>query len=668
LILTLLVCRGQTVSSTGALLSPKVESLTQKVIFGKNSEEEKAKSIYEWITNNIKYDVSIYNQHKRKSQIVSDVLKRKKATCEGFAHLFHDMCIAADIKAHTIKGYAKDILFRYGDTFHISNHTWNAVKIDNNWYLVDVTYGSGAIQRKERQFRENLLKTCPNGTPFRKTNISLEYVRNKYRFINQPNLDYFKANPEKLIRTHLPINPMWQLIKVPVSIQGFEADTSNLLLDSIDTYTDNYKFKDSIRLFFEKTKRKQLWYEGDRAYRFNNRNKLAKAQGNYSFSQILWNTEKDARHPNLKSKQEALKKIAIHIDSADYYFEKAGQMNDKIHSDKKGINKKRNTTTIQKNKVYLSKNYKFLDKNEAIVHNTKYKNKELKETIDSYENYYEILSNTHIYDVNHNKKHPTVEREEKIEINNQEVTQNTFEISEHQIIMDSLIAEHNRRKDQIIDTNNRQNARYTQANSGLINNNYLLSKAYDDNTNRQKIRQQKQQIALNKMKIDTIIEINRIEKRKVAKQMQKTIKGNYNVVKRFVKKNQSRIKRNKKYNKIDEKEDQRYLKQTQLLMTQVDQMIQFNKKHLSENLEDKKAAESLVNKLYEENAWMYSENVIESKRYNAFVAEENFRYEDEKKHLSPLAADTKRIKSEVKKQLRKVTKQIEKDEAKRKKQ
>src|SRR5690606_11087438 len=134
------------------------------------------------------------------------------AICFGYAQLFQKMCALADIKSAVVNGYGKGTVSA-SLPMEEPNHSWNAVRIDGRWYLLDATWGSST------QSREN-------------------------EFVQISNDDYFLIPPEKFVLTHLPGNAMWQLLGNPVSMKTFlQADTTILqhllLSDSTYAYTDS---------------------------------------------------------------------------------------------------------------------------------------------------------------------------------------------------------------------------------------------------------------------------------------------------------------------------------------------------------------------------------------------------------------------------------------------
>src|SRR6266496_1666864 len=139
-----------------------VEELTSPVTLAKlltasdTTDHQKVRSIFRWITDNIAFNVKSFQNHGRVSsadywleedddtsavlkplneRVAEIVLKRRTAVCDGYARLFKTLCDCAGIRCEIITGYAKTNINRIGVQFR-SNHKWNAVFIDSNWYLL----------------------------------------------------------------------------------------------------------------------------------------------------------------------------------------------------------------------------------------------------------------------------------------------------------------------------------------------------------------------------------------------------------------------------------------------------------------------------------------------------------------------------------------------------
>ncbi|MFC1841272.1 transglutaminase domain-containing protein, partial [Thermodesulfobacteriota bacterium] len=179
-----------------ALNTPKkyeqsIDLLRDYLINGTNNDFEKVRSVFTWIANNINYDIDSYFSENNDINLNDDILITKKAVCGGFAQLFEDI-LSSEVKTITISGYAKDSKYSQVDRFNGKpNHVWNAVKIDSKWYLLDVTWAAGHINKNKKYVKE-----------FDDT--------------------YFLTPPEHFIFDHLPIDNRWQLISTPISLNEFE--------------------------------------------------------------------------------------------------------------------------------------------------------------------------------------------------------------------------------------------------------------------------------------------------------------------------------------------------------------------------------------------------------------------------------------------------------------
>lgn len=70
------------------------------------------------------------------------------------------VCSYAGLFCTVLTGFAKGLDYRPGDKFKGTeyNHSWNAVYIDNNWYLVDSHWATRYLI-SEKNMPENLVST-----------------------------------------------------------------------------------------------------------------------------------------------------------------------------------------------------------------------------------------------------------------------------------------------------------------------------------------------------------------------------------------------------------------------------------------------------------------------------------------------------------------------------
>ena len=183
--------------------------LSKKLTDGFTNDYDKVRAFYIWIATNIAYDLDAFNQNKHDGQSIHEVLASGKALCLGYSLLFDYFCENAGITCEVIDGYAKGLGYTKNQAFTASNHAWNAVYLDGNWHLLDVTWANGDPQ---------------NGSAHQK----------------RTTLDaYFLVPAEVFILTHLPEDPSWQLLDQKVTLDEFESGekTSNSETTKINPYS-----------------------------------------------------------------------------------------------------------------------------------------------------------------------------------------------------------------------------------------------------------------------------------------------------------------------------------------------------------------------------------------------------------------------------------------------
>jgi AraC-like DNA-binding protein len=112
---------------------------------------DKARVIYDWITQNIKYDdpkaANIARHTSRYSSGATEAFYKKKGICFDYASLFISMCIANDIKVSLVTGLGYNGSF-WGD------HAWNQFYFEEEmrWVNIDTTFGTVGEHFDNRDF------------------------------------------------------------------------------------------------------------------------------------------------------------------------------------------------------------------------------------------------------------------------------------------------------------------------------------------------------------------------------------------------------------------------------------------------------------------------------------------------------------------------------------
>ncbi|MGX7686598.1 transglutaminase domain-containing protein [Flectobacillus roseus] len=182
--------------SVNSFAQNSVKQLSLQLTQSAPNDSLKVVAIFEWITGSIHYDLETFQQRLPtldlgNSQSSSVVLSSRKAICGGYSNLFYDLCKYSGVKAQVIEGLGKirNSSNPADSTFRIESHAWNAVKLNEKWYLLDLTWSSGAM------------------------------INNSYQ--QRRNWEFFMTPPAVFLLTHFPSDPMWQLQKRVISYQEF---------------------------------------------------------------------------------------------------------------------------------------------------------------------------------------------------------------------------------------------------------------------------------------------------------------------------------------------------------------------------------------------------------------------------------------------------------------
>jgi transglutaminase/protease-like cytokinesis protein 3 len=142
----------------------KVEDLANQIEKDFSSDANKSRAAFFWLTKNIRYNLrEFYNPNKRnysfrysseeekteklqafKDNLVAETFKNKTGVCEEYAQSFKKICDLLKIKAEVIKGNVRNTADEIGQISNTTNHAWNAVKIDEKWIILDVTWAAGS--------------------------------------------------------------------------------------------------------------------------------------------------------------------------------------------------------------------------------------------------------------------------------------------------------------------------------------------------------------------------------------------------------------------------------------------------------------------------------------------------------------------------------------------
>ncbi|ARV10098.1 hypothetical protein BTO05_10800 [Winogradskyella sp. PC-19] len=190
-----------------------LQELTYNLTNGLETDVERFRAIYLWVCTNVKNDYNLYAKNKRKrkryqedslkleawnekfkKRIFKTLLKRKRTICTGYAYMVKTLSNLANIDCNIINGFGKTSSGNPED-LRYPNHSWNAVKLNNKWYLCDPTWASGVQDLNNGRFK-------------------FEY-----------NDGLFLATPKLFAINHFPLEQQWFLLDgpLPTFTSFFEA-------------------------------------------------------------------------------------------------------------------------------------------------------------------------------------------------------------------------------------------------------------------------------------------------------------------------------------------------------------------------------------------------------------------------------------------------------------
>ncbi|CAG2230485.1 unnamed protein product [Mytilus edulis] len=147
------------------------------------------------------YNVTAYFGGESAAREPIDVLKSKSSVCEGYARLFHALCVyRKDVKCQKISGFSKGYGHQLGTIISYqtkTDHAWNVVFVLGKWRFIETTWGAGSLDDQKT-------------------------------FVKKFSNFYFLTKPEHFIEDHFPYinndaegSKEWQLLKRPVSLEEF---------------------------------------------------------------------------------------------------------------------------------------------------------------------------------------------------------------------------------------------------------------------------------------------------------------------------------------------------------------------------------------------------------------------------------------------------------------
>ena len=115
----------------------QIEDIKNKLISTLSGNKYKdILKVHDYLVDNVEYDQTY---HSIGTYSVYGALVKETSVCEGYAKAYKYLLNSAGIECEILQGTGKN---SSGNT---ESHAWNAVYLDNKWYLVDVTWDDPII-------------------------------------------------------------------------------------------------------------------------------------------------------------------------------------------------------------------------------------------------------------------------------------------------------------------------------------------------------------------------------------------------------------------------------------------------------------------------------------------------------------------------------------------
>jgi len=172
---------------------------------------EKIRAAYTWIIHNIQYSKdSLFHFNTwgiDPETNMTSILRRRKGVCENYAALFSNILLKCGVQAAAVTGYTNLPANDYWN-----GHGWVAVQLENEWYLCDPTWDAGYAS----------------------------YL-------------YYLVPPGEFIHSHIPFDPMWQLLEHPVSHKDFKRGHF-----TVQKHSPVFHYKDSVQAYLQSDTLQQM--------------------------------------------------------------------------------------------------------------------------------------------------------------------------------------------------------------------------------------------------------------------------------------------------------------------------------------------------------------------------------------------------------------------------
>ncbi len=184
-----------------------------------SKEELRVNALYTWMALNITYDLKLLAEGPKRvtinsfeeyhNEVTVSTLKARRAICNGYSITFSTICDLMGIENSIITGFSMLNPNDIGIVKTQPSHAWNAVNVNDEWQLLDVTWGAGYVE-----------------------------MSNNPKYIHKLNMNYLFMDPDLFFYKHFPEDEKWKLTK------GTRSNFFNQPIIYSSFYDSGIEFKD----------------------------------------------------------------------------------------------------------------------------------------------------------------------------------------------------------------------------------------------------------------------------------------------------------------------------------------------------------------------------------------------------------------------------------------
>lgn len=181
-------------------------AIAKEITYGKTTELEKIKAIYEWICTNIAYDTTYSIYH------ADECYDKRIGVCNAYSELFYYIAKSVGLKSQIVVGKSKNA------KGYISprGHAWVCVQVNGRTMLLDPTWGAGSVDDDNVFTRSENIWTWFDVDP--RIMVFSHYPNNEeYQFLDEPlTYDEFEDMPyvpAQVYQYNLNVDKIYQLAR-----------------------------------------------------------------------------------------------------------------------------------------------------------------------------------------------------------------------------------------------------------------------------------------------------------------------------------------------------------------------------------------------------------------------------------------------------------------------